>query len=65
VLHPPPLYPISLKGEDAVAADAVAVQFSLDPGREARQVMEETADRVRAKFGPDAIGPAGAALRAS
>ncbi|MEV7346295.1 hypothetical protein [Streptomyces sp. NPDC093544] len=46
-------------------APAVAEQLSLDPGREARLVMEKAADRVRAKFGPEVIGPAGAALRAS
>ncbi|MFF7987039.1 hypothetical protein ACFZDK_49535 [Streptomyces sp. NPDC007901] len=56
---------IVLKGDDAVAADAVAEQLSLDPRREARLVMEEAADRVRAKFGPHAIGPAGATRRAS
>ncbi|MFD4530143.1 hypothetical protein ACFWP7_40825 [Streptomyces sp. NPDC058470] len=33
--------------------------------REARLVMAEAVDRVRAKFGPDTIGPAGAVLRAS
>ncbi|MEV7346785.1 hypothetical protein [Streptomyces sp. NPDC093544] len=47
---------IALKGEDAVVA--VAEQLSLDPGREARLVMEEAADRVRAKFGSEVIGPA-------
>lgn len=56
---------IVLKGEDAVAADAVVEQLSLDPRREARLVMEEAADRVRAEFGPHAIGPAGAARCAS
>ncbi|MFD3585740.1 hypothetical protein [Streptomyces sp. NPDC058683] len=54
-----------LKGDDAVAAGTAAEQLSLDPRREARLVMEEAADRVRAKFGPHAIGPAGAARRAS
>ncbi|MDX2591272.1 hypothetical protein PV343_02905 [Streptomyces sp. WI03-4A] len=34
-----------LKGDDAVAADTVAKQLSLDPRREARLVMEEAADR--------------------
>ncbi|MFG3026541.1 hypothetical protein ACGFZQ_50070 [Streptomyces sp. NPDC048254] len=56
---------IVLKGDDAVAADTAAEQLSLDPRREARLVMEGAADRVRARFGPHAIGPAGAARRAS
>ncbi|WP_293988708.1 hypothetical protein [Streptomyces sp.] len=56
---------IVLKGDDAVAADTAAEQLSLDPRREARLVVEEAADRVRAKFGSHAIGPAGAARHAS
>ena len=54
-----------LKGEDAVGADAVVEQLSLDPGREARLVTDEAADRVRDKFGSGVIGPAGAFLRVS
>ncbi len=49
---------IVLKGEDLVAADEVAQQISLDQARESRLVAEETMDRIRAKFGADAIGPA-------
>ncbi|WP_327692406.1 DinB/UmuC family translesion DNA polymerase [Streptomyces sp. NBC_00459] len=56
---------ITLKGEDAVGADAVVEQLSLDPGRDARLITEEAADRVRDKFGPGVIGPAGAFLRVS
>ncbi|MEH0420525.1 DNA polymerase Y family protein [Streptomyces sp. B21-083] len=56
---------IVLKGEDAVGADAVVEQLSLDPGRETRLVTEEAADRVRDKFGPCVIGPAAAFLRVS
>ncbi|MGI5517159.1 hypothetical protein [Streptomyces sp. CA-106131] len=50
---------IVLRGEDLVDAGQVAQQISLDRAREARLVAEEVSDRIRAKFGPDVIGPAG------
>ncbi|MFH8939477.1 DinB/UmuC family translesion DNA polymerase [Streptomyces griseosporeus] len=56
---------IVLRGEDLVDADQVAQQISLDAGREARLVAEGAVDRVRAKFGPDVIGPATVFRRAS
>ncbi|WP_406375772.1 hypothetical protein OG788_39615 [Streptomyces sp. NBC_00647] len=56
---------ITLKGEDLVSADQVAEQISLDRTREARLVAEEVSDRIRAKFGPDAILPAATLLRVS
>ncbi|MET9895946.1 hypothetical protein ABZZ47_38285 [Streptomyces sp. NPDC006465] len=56
---------ITLKGEDLIAADQVAEQVSLDQTREARLVAEEVSDRIRAKFGPDAIRPATTLLRVS
>jgi DNA polymerase-4 len=49
---------LALRGEDLVDADQVAEQLSLDAARQARLVTESTADRIRAKFGPGAIGPA-------
>lgn len=55
---------ITLKGEDLIAADEVAEQISLDQAREAR-LAEEVGDRIRAKFGPDAIRPATTRLRVS
>ncbi|MGX1913644.1 DNA polymerase Y family protein [Streptomyces phaeochromogenes] len=54
-----------LKGEDLVAADQVAQQISLDQAREDRLVAEVVSDRIRAKFGPGAIGPAATFLRVS
>ncbi|WP_405958555.1 hypothetical protein [Streptomyces phaeochromogenes] len=54
-----------LKGEDLVAADQVAQQISLDQAREDRLVAEAASDRIRAKFGPGAIGPAATFLRVS
>ncbi|GHH68162.1 DNA polymerase-4 [Streptomyces umbrinus] len=54
-----------LKGEDLVAADQVAQQISLDQAREDRLVAETVSDRIRAKFGPGAIGPAATFLRVS
>ncbi|MEV5493639.1 hypothetical protein AB0L47_37725 [Streptomyces bobili] len=56
---------IALKGEVLVAADQVALQISLDDAREARLVAEETADRIRDKFGAGVIGPATVFRRAS
>ncbi|MGW3312114.1 DNA polymerase Y family protein [Streptomyces sp. NPDC001073] len=49
---------LALRGEDLVGAGQVAEQLSLDVARQARLVAESAADRIRAKFGPDAIGPA-------
>ena len=48
----------ALRGEDLVAAGQVAEQLSLDAARQARLVAESAADRIRARFGPGAIGPA-------
>ncbi|MFJ4633555.1 hypothetical protein [Streptomyces sp. NPDC088847] len=49
---------LALRGEDLVDAEQVAEQLSLDAARQARLVAESAADRIRAKFGPGAIGPA-------
>ncbi|MFJ3899657.1 hypothetical protein [Streptomyces sp. NPDC090083] len=49
---------LALRGEDLVDAQLVAEQLSLDAARQARLVAESAADRIRARFGPDAIGPA-------
>ncbi|MDF3299079.1 DNA polymerase Y family protein [Streptomyces tropicalis] len=49
---------IALRGEDLVDAARVAEQISLDRAREARLVAEEAMDRIRARFGPAAVGPA-------
>ncbi|MEU1042450.1 hypothetical protein ACFYP4_21520 [Streptomyces sp. NPDC005551] len=56
---------IALRAEDLVDADQVAEQISLDQAREARLAAEEVSDRIREKFGPDAIGPAALLGRAS
>ncbi|MEV0186868.1 hypothetical protein AB0I54_48045 [Streptomyces sp. NPDC050625] len=48
----------TLTGEDLADADQVAEQITLDHAREARLVAEAAMDRIRAKFGPTAIGPA-------
>ncbi|MFF5011359.1 hypothetical protein ACFY3G_52390 [Streptomyces phaeochromogenes] len=56
---------LALKGEDLVDADQVAQQISLDEAREARLIAETASDRIPAKFGPGAIGPAATFLRVS
>ncbi|WAU82500.1 hypothetical protein O1Q96_23805 [Streptomyces sp. Qhu-G9] len=56
---------LALRGDDLTDADRVAEQISLDQAREDRLVAEAVSDRIRRKFGPDAIGPAAALLRAS
>ncbi|GGW76825.1 DNA polymerase Y family protein [Streptomyces galilaeus] len=56
---------ITLKGEDLIDADHVALQISLDDAREARLLAEATADRIRDKFGAGVIGPAAVFRRAS
>ncbi|MEU8790851.1 hypothetical protein [Streptomyces sp. NPDC048643] len=56
---------MTLKADDLVAADQVAEQISFDAVRETRLVAEEVSDRIRAKFGPDAIRPATTLLRVS
>ncbi|GGJ63197.1 hypothetical protein GCM10010121_087390 [Streptomyces brasiliensis] len=54
-----------LRGEDLVDAGRVARQISLDGAREARLVAEAAMDRVRARYGPTAIGPTAVFPRAS
>ncbi|MEU5193643.1 hypothetical protein AB0G86_06205 [Streptomyces scabiei] len=54
---------LTLKGEDLVDAEHVALQISLDQEREDRLTAEAVSDRIRAKFGPDVIGPAATRLR--
>jgi DNA polymerase-4 len=54
-----------LKGEDLIDAGQVAQQTSLDSAREDRLVAEAAVDRIRAKYGPGAIGPAAMFRRAS
>ncbi|MET7439166.1 DNA polymerase Y family protein [Streptomyces sp. NPDC004082] len=56
---------VALRAEDLVDAGQVAEQISLDGAREARLVAEEVSDRIRDKFGPDAIGPAALLGKAS
>ncbi|WP_369228017.1 hypothetical protein AB5J52_00195 [Streptomyces sp. R39] len=56
---------LTLKGEDLLDADQVAQQISLDSAREARLLTEGAVDRIRAKYGPRAIGPAAVFRRAS
>ncbi|MFD8820550.1 hypothetical protein ACFV23_56050, partial [Streptomyces sp. NPDC059627] len=46
-----------LRGEDLDDGQA-AEQLSLDTARQARLTAEVTADRIRERFGPGAIGPA-------
>ncbi|MFI1443218.1 DinB/UmuC family translesion DNA polymerase [Streptomyces fructofermentans] len=53
---------LALKGEDLVGADQIAEQISLDRAREDRLLAEAVSDRIRAKFGPTAIGPAATLL---
>jgi len=64
-LQPGRLSGLVLRGEDLVGADQVAQQISLDRVREDRLVAEEVSDRIRARFGPGAIGPAVTRLRVS
>ncbi|MFF7845273.1 hypothetical protein ACFZC6_42020 [Streptomyces ossamyceticus] len=52
-----------LAGQDLIDADHVALQISFDQQREDRLTAEAVSDRIRAKFGPDAIGPATTRLR--
>ncbi|MGQ4513918.1 DinB/UmuC family translesion DNA polymerase [Streptomyces sp. DW26H14] len=47
----------SLRAEALVAADRVTRQLTFDPADDRSRRLEETADRVRARFGPSAIGP--------
>ncbi|MFI1443267.1 hypothetical protein [Streptomyces fructofermentans] len=49
---------LALTGHDLVGADQIAEQISLDQAREDRLLAEAVSDRIRAKFGPTAIGPA-------
>ncbi|MFF0223960.1 hypothetical protein [Streptomyces sp. NPDC004629] len=49
---------LGLTAQDLIDADQVAEQISLDDAREARLVAEAAMDRIRAKFGAGAIGPA-------
>ncbi|MEU6325511.1 hypothetical protein [Streptomyces sp. NPDC047009] len=54
-----------LKGEDLIDASQLAQQVSLDNAREDRLAAEAAMDRIRAKYGPGAIGPTAAFRRAS
>ncbi|WP_329458558.1 DNA polymerase Y family protein [Streptomyces sp. NBC_01497] len=47
----------SLRAEALVEADLVTHQLTFDPADDRSRRLEETADRVRARFGPSAIGP--------
>lgn len=47
-----------LKGQDLIDAAQVAQQLSLDGAREDRLVAEAAMDRIRAKYGRGAVGPA-------
>ncbi|MGW5371973.1 DNA polymerase Y family protein [Streptomyces sp. NPDC004009] len=49
---------LTLRAEDLIDADRVARQITLDETRESRLVAELVLDRIRDKFGPDAVGPA-------
>lgn len=49
---------LGLTASDLIDADQVAEQISLDGAREARLAAEAAMDRIRAKFGPAAVGPA-------
>ncbi|MFJ8787799.1 hypothetical protein [Streptomyces sp. NPDC102462] len=49
---------LGLTARDLIDADQVAEQISLDGAREARLAAEAAMDRIRAKFGPAAVGPA-------
>ncbi|MFG2930593.1 DNA polymerase Y family protein [Streptomyces achromogenes] len=46
-----------LRAEDLTPADQAAHQLTFDPVDEKTRRIEETADRVRAKFGPQAVFP--------
>ncbi|MFF4788624.1 hypothetical protein ACFY2M_02380 [Streptomyces sp. NPDC001276] len=52
---------ITLRGQDLITAGQVATQISLDQARESRLLTEQTLDCIRAKFGPNAVGPAATA----
>ncbi|MFF4969708.1 hypothetical protein [Streptomyces sp. NPDC001037] len=49
---------LTLRAEDLIDADRVARQITLDETRESRLAAEPVLDRIRDKFGPDAVGPA-------
>ncbi|MCB5167111.1 hypothetical protein LG634_19995 [Streptomyces bambusae] len=46
---------ISMRAEGLIPAERAAHQLSFDPGDEKSRRIEAVADRIRAKFGPDAI----------
>ncbi|MCZ0206756.1 DNA polymerase thumb domain-containing protein [Streptomyces achromogenes] len=48
---------LALRAEDLTPADQAAHQLTFDPVDEKTRRIEETADRVRAKFGPQAVFP--------
>ncbi|MFF4838002.1 hypothetical protein [Streptomyces sp. NPDC001315] len=56
---------LALKTEDLAEAGQSAQQISFDASCEARLVAESAIDRVRARFGAQAIGPATVFRRAS
>ncbi|MDX3128942.1 hypothetical protein PV367_03825 [Streptomyces europaeiscabiei] len=46
-----------------VDSDQIALQINLNQERDNRLTAEAVSDRIREKFGPDAIGPATTRLR--
>ncbi|MET8948681.1 hypothetical protein ABZX30_35480 [Streptomyces sp. NPDC004542] len=59
------LVALALKADGLLDAGQVAEQLSLDPARASRLAAEAAMDRVRARFGPGAVGPAAVFRHAS